>query len=163
MNKTATDFRGLLRVLLEAPVDFIVVGGVACNVHGSARATFDVDVVYSRTTDNIGRLVSALAPLEPYLRGAPPGLPFRFDAKTIRSGLNFTFITSLGDIDLLGEITGGGNYEELLPATVEVDLFGFHCRCVTLEKLIDLKRAAGRIKDLEVIAELEAIAEERQR
>ena len=163
MNRTATDFKGLLRGLLAARVGFIVVGGVACNVHGSARATFDVDVVYARTADNIDRLVSALAPIQPYLRGAPPGLPFNFDAKTIRAGLNFTLITSLGDLDLLGEITGGGTYEELMPATVEVELFGFRCRCVTLEKLIHLKRSSGRTKDLEVLAELEAIAEERQR
>ncbi len=163
MSKTATDFRGLLCALLEAQVDFIVVGGVACNVHGSARATFDVDVVYSRASGNVDRLVSALTPISPYLRGAPPGLPFSFDAKTIKAGLNFTLITSLGDLDLLGEIAGGGTYEQLLETTVEVELFGFPCLCVTLEKLIHLKRSAGRVKDLEVIAELEAIAEERQR
>ena len=163
MSFKATDFRGLLRGLLAARVDFIVVGGVACNVHGSARATFDVDVVYARTTDNIDRLVNALSGLSPYLRGAPPGLPFAFDARTVRAGLNFTLITSLGDLDLLGEIAGGGSYERLLPETIDVDLFGFRCRCVKLGKLIELKRAAGRAKDLEVIAELEAIAEERQR
>jgi len=160
MSRTATDFKGLLRGLLEARIDFILVGGVACNVHGSARATFDIDVVYARTADNIGRLVSALTPIQPYLRGAPAGLPFRFDAKTIQGGLNFTLSTSLGDLDLLGEITGGGTYEQLLPATVEIDLFGFRCRCVTLEKLIQLKRSSGRTKDLEVLAELQAIAEE---
>jgi predicted nucleotidyltransferase len=163
MNRTATDFKGLLRGLLEARVDFILVGGVACNVHGSARATFDIDVVYARTADNIDRLVGALAPIQPYLRGAPAGLPFRFDAKTIQAGLNFTLSTSLGELDLLGEIIGGGPYEELLRATIEIDLFGFRCRCVTLEKLIGLKRSSGRAKDLEVLAELEAIAEERRR
>jgi predicted nucleotidyltransferase len=47
-------------------------------------------------------------------------------------------------------------------ATLEIDVFGFRCRCVTLEKLIHLKRSAGRTKDLDVIAELETIAEERQ-
>ena len=163
MIRKATDFAGLLRGLLEAKVDFIIVGGVASNVHGSARATFDVDVVYARQADNIDRLVAALTPIAPYLRGAPPGLPFSFDAKTIKSGLNFTLITSLGDIDLLGEIAGGGAYEQLVSATVEVELFGFRCRCVTLDKLIHLKRAAGRPKDLEVLAELEAINEEGQR
>lgn len=160
MVKPATDFKGLLRTLLQAQVDFIVVGGVACNVHGSARATFD-DVVYSRTPDNIERLITALAPLRPYLRGAPPGLPFDFDVRTVRAGLNFTLTTTLGDLDLLGEVVGGGSYDRLSASTVELELFGFQCRCVTLEKLIELKRAAGRVKDLEVIAELETIAEER--
>lgn len=163
MNARVTDFRGLLGALLEAGVDFIVVGGVAGIVHGSARATFDVDVVYSRAADNIDRLVKALAPIQPYLRGAPPGLPFSLDATTVRAGLNFTLITSLGDLDLLGEVTGGGHYEQLIPATIEVALFGFQCRAVSLEMLIHLKRSAGRPRDLEAIAELEAISEERGR
>ena len=163
MTQRSTDFSGLLRCLLEARVDFIIVSGVAGNVHGAARATFDVDVVYSRSRDNIDRVVGALGPINPYLRGAPPGLPFRWDAPTIRNGLNFTLITTLGDIDLLGEITGGGTYDDLLPSTMAVDVFGFRCRCVTLEKLIHLKRSAGRPKDFEAIAELEIIAEEQRR
>ncbi len=158
-----TDFAGLLRRLLDGGVEFILVGGVAANVHGSARATYDVDVVYRRSPGNVARLVAALAPIAPYLRGAPPGLPFVFDAATLTRGLNFTLTTTLGDIDLLGEITGGGGYDQLVPATETVDLFGAPCRCVTLEALIRLKRAAGRPKDLEVIAELEALREERSR
>jgi len=152
-----TDFEGLLRRLLEARVDFILVGGVAATVHGSARATFDIDIVYARSDENVQRLVAALAPAEPYLRGAPPGLPFAFDALTVERGLNFTLETTLGDLDLLGEITGGGRYEDLVPFTVEISIFGFDCHCVTLAKLIELKRAAGRPKDNEVLAELEAL------
>jgi len=160
---SSTDFAGLLRRLLETGVEFILVGGVAGNVHGAARATFDVDVVYRRSSDNLLRLVASLAPLEPYLRGAPAGLPFVLDVETIRRGLNFTLTTSLGDIDLLGEVTGGGSYDNLLAISEIVELFGRSCRCVTLQGLIRLKRAAGRPKDLEAIAELEAIQEERAR
>ena len=156
-----TDFEGLLRRLLEGGIDFILVGGLAATVHGSARATFDIDVVYDRSPANMDRLVRALAPLEPYLRGAPRGLPFVLDAPTISRGLNFTLETTLGDLDLLGEVTGGGQYADLLPHTEEVSLFGSSCRCVTLAKLIDLKRAAGRPKDNEILAELEALRRER--
>lgn len=67
------------------------------------------------------------------------------------------------DIDLLGELTYGSTYEKLLPDTVIVAAFGIECRCLTLERLIEVKRAVGRIKDLEAIAELEVIAEERRR
>ena len=156
-----TDFAGLLRRLLDARVEFILVGGVAAIVHGSARATFDVDVVYQRSPDNITRLVQALAPFRPYLRGAPPGLPFTFDADTVRRGLNFTLETTLGDIDLLGEVAGGGTYDALVSDCMTVDLFGSACRSVTLETLVRLKRAAGRPKDLEIIAELETLLDER--
>ena len=157
---SSTDFEGLLRRLLEGGVDFILVGGLAATVHGSARATFDIDIVYSRSDANLNRLIQALGPLDPYLRGAPPGLPFRFDADTLRRGLNFTLQTTLGDLDLLGDVTGGGGYEDLLPHIIELELFGFRARCVTLPALIALKRAAGRPKDAEVIAELEALMDE---
>lgn len=159
----ATDFETLLRVLLDGEVEFVLVGGVAANLHGSARATFDVDVVYRRTAGNIARLVAALLPLEPYLRGAPPGLPFRLDAETVTAGLNFTLETAAGDLDLLGEVVGGGTYEALLPETIALELFSRTCRCVSLRQLLALKRAAGRPKDREAIAELEVLLEERAR
>jgi predicted nucleotidyltransferase len=158
-----TDFEGLLRALSTAGVEFIVIGGVAGKAHGSPRLTVDLDVVYARTPDNLHRLTEALAPLEPYLRGAPPGLPFRFDPETVRRGLNFTLRTTRGDLDLLGEVVGGGGYDALLPHSRELEMFGLRCRCLDLDKLIEVKRAAGRPKDLEAIAELEAIREERRK
>jgi len=156
-----TDFRKLLETLGQAGVEFIVVGGVAAAAHGSVRLTADLDIVYRRTPENLLRLVEALRPYNPYLRGAPPGLPFRWEAETLRRGLNFTLTTMLGDIDLLGEITGGGAYEDLEPHANVLTPYGFACRFLGLEKLIEVKRAAGRPRDLEVIAELEAILEER--
>jgi hypothetical protein len=157
-----TDFRALLRALVDGRVEFIVVGGAAATAHGSARLTLDLDIVYRRAPDNIARLTRCLGPHRPYLRGAPPGLPFTWDETTIARGLNFTLITDLGAIDLLGAITGGGSYEDLLPFTETLALFDLTCPCLSLERLIHVKRAAGRVRDLEVIAELEAIAEERK-
>jgi predicted nucleotidyltransferase len=155
------DFERLLRVLHDDDVRCILVGGLAAIVHGSARATYDVDVVYSRAADNLERLVRALAPYQPYLRGAPPGLPFAFDLETVRRGLNFTLTTTLGDLDLLGELAGGGTYECLQEHAIQVSVFGFSIACLDLDALIATKRAAGRPRDLEAIAELEALREER--
>jgi predicted nucleotidyltransferase len=87
-------------------------------------------------------------------------LPFQLDLPTLRNGLNFTLTTSVGDLDLLGEVVGGGTYRELLPRSIEVEAFGVTFRCVDLPTLVRLKRAAGRPKDLESIAELEALLEE---
>lgn len=159
---SGTDFEALLRALAGEGVEFIVIGGVAAKTHGSARYTVDLDVVYSRSPDNITRLVAALAPLAPYLRGAPPGLPFRFDGETVKRGLNFTLRTKCGDLDVLGEIAGGGGYEKLVPHGRRMEVFGIPCLCLNLDKLIEVKRAAGRPKDIEAIAELEAIWEERR-
>lgn len=156
-----TDFESLLGVLVDAGVEFIVVGGAAAVAHGSTRLTQDLDVVYSRSSKNIGRLVDALDGHSPYLRGAPPGLPFTWDRETIERGLNFTLTTDVGDLDLLGEIIGGGTFEELEPHTVALELFGLGVLCLDLEWLIRVKTAAGRPRDLEVLAELQAILEER--
>jgi hypothetical protein len=96
-----------------------------------------------------------------FLGGAPPGLPFHFDPETIKKGLNFTLRTIAGDLDVLGEATGGGTYEALLPRSEVRQLLSLECRFVDLETLIRLKRAAGRPKDFERIAELEVIWKER--
>ena len=155
-----TQLEQLLAALHDAAVEFIIVGGVAARAHGSARLTDDVDISYARSKSNLARIVVALAPLDPYLRGAPPGLPFEWSVATLRAGLNFTLTTSLGSIDLLGEITGGGLYEDLLPHALTLTIFGRETLLLDLPWLIRVKRAAGRPKDLEVVAELEALQQE---
>jgi predicted nucleotidyltransferase len=152
-----TRFGDLLHTLAAEGVEFILVGGVAAAAHGSPRSTQDVDVVYSRAAHNLEKLVNALGPYHPYLRGAPPGLPFRFDVETLQAGLNFTLTTDLGWIDLLVEIVGGGGYEQLVSHSVTVEAFGIHWRVLDLETLIRTKKAAGRPKDLEGLAELESL------
>jgi len=160
---TATDSPALITLLTEGRVEFIVIGGVAATIHGSAHITVDLDLLYRRTPENIERLAAVLAPIQPYLRGAPEGLPFQFDAATIHRGLNFTLQTTLGDLDLLGEVAGAGTYDSVLPDSETALLDGRQFHCVSLRRLITMKRAAGRPKDLNVIAELEALLEERER
>lgn len=154
-----TAFDQLIPRLAAAEVEFIIVDGVAATLHGASRLTRDLDSVYRRTDENFRKLSAALRPLKPYLRGAPPLLPFILDQATLRRGLNFTLTTDLGALDLLGEIVGGG-YEELLPFSLEIELFGSAVRYLSLEALLRAKRAAGRQQDLEVVAELEALHEE---
>ena len=77
-----TDFEAVIRTFSEAGIDFVIVGGLAATIHGSARLTQDIDFVYSRSSANIERLVAALEPHAPYLRGAPPGLPFDWSKAT---------------------------------------------------------------------------------
>jgi len=156
----SVDYSRFFTALCRGGVEFILVGGTAANVHGSARLTQEVDIVYRRSRDNVARLALALEPFHPYMRGAPPGLPFRWDAETIWRGLNFTLTTDLGPVDALGEIAGGGGYDALLAHTLEIEAFGQRIRCLDIRKLIEVKRAAGRPKDLEAIAELEALVDE---
>ena len=83
--------------------------------------------------------------------------------ETLEHGLNFTLTTDLGAVDLLGEIAGGGQYDDLLPYVEVKHAFGVEVPCLGLEKLIMVKRASGRKKDLDAIGELEALREERDR
>jgi len=156
-------FRTLLSALQSNGVAFVIIGGVAATLHGSARVTYDLDLIYERSPDNLERIVAALKPYDPYLRGAPPGLPFKFDSETLKRGLNFTLTTTEGPIDLLGELSGIGPYDTVAQHTVEAELFGSTVHFLDIDALITSKKAAGRAKDLEAIAELETIKEERQR
>lgn len=158
-----TDYDKLIPLLVDHKIEFIIVGGAAATAHGSARLTLDLDVVYERSSENLRRVIDALKSVQPYLRGAPPGLPFDWSFETLQKGLNFTLTTTLGSLDLLGEIVGGGTYEQLKHDTITLRLSGVDCLCLSLERLIEVKRAAGRPKDLEAIAELERILEERDR
>ncbi len=157
-----TDFPALLRALADHNVEFILIGGVAATVHGSSRLTQDLDIVYKRSAENLDCLVEALRDHHPYLRDAVAGLPFQWDSETVQRGLNFTLTTDLGEIDLFGEIVGGGRYEDLLGHTVGITIFDISVLCLDLPQLIRVKRAAGRARDLEAVAELEAMREERE-
>src|SRR6266581_3232795 len=105
------------------------------------------------------KLEKALEPYHPVLRGAPSGLPFRFDAKTIANGLNFTLSTDLGDLDFLGEVSGVGSFPEVLAASDTKDVGGVDCKVLSLDGLIKAKTAAGRPRDLYVLPELRALNE----
>ena len=157
-----TRFRELLARLTQARVEFVVIGGVAVIVHGHPRATLDLDICYARSPENIDRLASALAPIHPHLRGAPPELPFLWDSRTLRNGLNFTLVTDEGEIDLLGEVTGLGNYGDIALRAVELELYGTAIRVLALDDLIRSKAAAGRAKDLVDLEALRVLAENRR-
>ena len=148
-----------LRLLGEYRVKCVIVGGVAATIHGSMLLTNDLDVCYSRAPANLKQLADALQSVHARLRNAPEGLPFVPDAETLKRGLNFTFTTNIGDLDLLAEVRGVGNYEHVVADSVTVELFGYRFAVMDLGKLIEAKRAAGRPKDLLVLPELEAIQE----
>jgi predicted nucleotidyltransferase len=151
--------RELLTRLSRSGVEFVVVGGVAVIFHGHARGTLDLDVCYARSPENLERLVAALAPIHPRLRGAPADLPFLWDSRTLRNGLNFTLVTDEGELDLLGEVTGLGNYNDLALRATEVEIAGTRVKMLSLEDLISSKAAAGRAKDLVDLEVLRVIAQ----
>jgi len=148
-----------LRVLYDAGVEFVLIGGAAMGLQGSAHLTRDMDFCYERSRSNLERLAKALKPYHPSLRGAPTGLPFHFDAETIDRGLNFTLSTDLGDIDFLGEVSGLGGFDSVKTASDVKNVGGIEVRVLSLPGLIKSKVAAGRERDLYVLPELKALEE----
>lgn len=153
----------LLEILDRHGVDFVVVGGIAGNAHGSAYATFDLDVAYSRDEANLGRLAAALDEMQATLRGAPADLPFQRDAKTLASGANFTFNTDFGSFDALGDIDGIRDYESLRAASSLEVLSNVAVRVASIDHLISMKRAANRPKDRLAVEEYIVIADEQRK
>jgi hypothetical protein len=153
------DFLRTLKVLCDAQVRFVVIGGAAASAHGLPHLTYDLDICYDRGRDNIERLAKAFETFHPRLRGVPGDLPFCFDAATIANGMNFTLTTDLGDIDVFGEVTGIGGYNEAKTLSVSLVLFGLECAVLSLDGLIKSKRATTRPKDLLILPEMEALRE----
>lgn len=149
------EMRALIEALAHAPV--VVVGGMAAVVHGVDYVTADLDLCYDATDAGRARLAAALAPLRPYPRGVDAGLPFVWDARTLRDTPLLTLVTAAGDVDLLPTVPGVGDYAAVAVRSEPVELFGHRIRVLTLDGLADAKRAMGRPKDLALLAHLDAL------
>lgn len=158
-----TQLEEAVRVLIDHEVDFVIIEGVAATIHGSSYITKDLDICYSRTFLNLEKLSAALLPFHPTLRNAPKDLPFRLDPPTLRAGLNFTLDTDLGSIDILGEVSGLGQFEQVKHFAEKMNLYTIDCYVLNLEGLIKAKWGTGREKDKAIALELEAIREKIQR
>ena len=154
----------ILRTLVRHGVRFVVVGGLAGNIRGSADVTNDLDICYARDEENLKRLADSLRELGAHLRVAPEpnaDLPFQLDAATLKAGDTFTFATEHGDLDVLATPRGTEGFEDLDRSATFVELSdGLSVRVASIDDLIRMKRAAGRTKDLLQLEHLAALREE---
>jgi hypothetical protein len=148
-----------LQTLVRHGVDFVLIGGIAAIVLGSSYSTSDLDVAYARDRANLERLADALRELGATLRGAPPGLPFRLDADTLEAGLNFTFATQGGNLDIFGEPAGAPAYAELKRRSSVERIEGVEIRVASIDHLIAMKEAAGRTKDTLLASQLRTLSD----
>jgi hypothetical protein len=150
-----------IEALIGHRVRFVVIGGFAAQLHGSSLLTGDLDICYAWEDENLDRLVGALQGLHASLRGAPRGVPFRLDSKSLAAGDHFTFDTDAGALDCLGTPSGiPGGFEELERASEEFEIDAYRVKVASIDDLIRMKRAAGRPKDLRVVEELGALRDE---
>jgi predicted nucleotidyltransferase len=152
-----TPFENIAELLASHGVEFIVIGGQAETLHGSARVTFDTDLCYRRTASNLAGLAKVLKELRPTLRGAPADLPFRIDAESLALGCNFTFRTTEGDLDLLGYVEPIGGFDELERHAETIRIGDIDLKISGLEDLIRIKEHLGRAKDRDSLLHLQAI------
>jgi len=157
------DFLEILRVLIRHEVDFIVVGGVSAVLQGAPISTFDLDIVHSRTPENIGRLATALAAIDAHsrvhtARRVSPGLSH------LTSPGHQLLMTSFGPLDVLGEIGTGRDYAKILDHSITLEVAaGIVLRVLDLPTLILAKEERGDEKDLAVLPILRRLLEEQQR
>lgn len=156
-EREKSDLVRIAEILLAHGVEFIVVGGQAETIFGSARVTVDIDLCYRRTRDNLRRLAAALRELKPTLRNAPKDLPFIIDEQTLALGSNFTFDTAFGDLDLLGFLEPLGDYEALSTKAVTVPVAGLDLKVIHIDDLIAIKQYLQRPKDRDSLMHLLAI------
>lgn len=148
----------LLGSLVRHAVDFVVVGGVAGWIHGSAYPTYDLDVAYARDQGNLERLAAVLVDVRARWRGGPTDLPIQLDATMLGNGANFTFETPFGNFDVLGELSGVRDYEDLRREARIEGYEGLDIRVASIDHLIAMKRSANRVKDRLMIEEYKEIA-----
>jgi hypothetical protein len=158
-------FLRLLKALSDNDVKFIVVGAFAAIAHGATQGTDDLDICYERTPANYRKIVRAIAGFGPKLRGVPENLKAPFDEHGLAQGTNFTLITDLGKLDLLGEMSGVGGYRQIAGTAKLIDLGGVSCRVASLDTIIKSKEEANRPKDQAALPELRALkmVKERER
>ena len=147
----------ILRALTARGVDFVVIGGIAGVLHGSAQATYDLDICYATDAGNLTALGEVLIDLEARLKGISDPVPFVPDASTLRRVELLTLVTREGELDILSRPAGRRGYEALRRNAERLDLDGFSVLVASIDDLIAMKAAAGRPKDLAAIEELEAI------
>jgi hypothetical protein len=156
-KRTELDLERLLRALVDGKVDFVVIGGVAAVLHGSARATFDLDICFANDAANLDALGGVLTGLGARRRGVADDVPFIADGATLKRVDVLTLTTVAGDLDVLRVPSGAPRYDVLRAHADRFDVGGFEVRVASIEDLIAMETAAGRDKDRGDVVELEAI------
>ena len=152
-----SDFFDLLKRLVEAGVDFVIVGGFAGIVHGCTFVTQDIDICCDFSADNLLKLQDALFDLNPVHRMTPNRQKFRLTKESSGHFKNLYLDNDIGQLDCLGSIDGLGDYHKVKAASVSVEVEDVQLNVLSFDALIKAKKAMNRPRDKEVIAQLEAI------
>lgn len=152
------NLQALLKNLLEQDIDFVLIGGFAAVVHGSTLVTQDLDICAAITDQQIDNLRKALKSLNPIHRmNAKAKVSFLEHPKDITGISNIYLNTDLGILDILSETQPAGNFAEIKSRAVEISLYGYKCKVISIDDLIRVKEAMRRPKDLQAVEELRLV------
>jgi len=151
----------LTRRLVEAQVEFVLIGGFAAVAHGATLVTRDVDICCKFSEDNLSRVQKALSGLHPVHRSRPD-LPLDLTKEQCTILKNLYLKTDLGVLDCLGEVLGIGDFDAVLRQSVEVELPFGRCRILDIDGLITAKEAMDRDHDRITVRQLREIKKRQQ-
>jgi predicted nucleotidyltransferase len=149
----------ILLLLAQHDVDFVVVGGYAVAAYGSSLVTQDVDICCDFSPENLMRIQQALEGNNPVHRMTTKRLPLVLTTEQCRGLKNLYLDTDAGQLDCLGSILGVGDFDAVKRHSIVVEIDGVECRLISLDTLIEAKKAMGRPRDMEAVRQLEAIKE----
>lgn len=152
--------RQLLERLVEAEVDFVLVGGLAVNAWGYLRATRDIDLVPDPDRANLERLERALRELGGKVDVGGRLLDSSSISTFLRTGDRTLVVTDLGQVDVLQGLPQVHRYAVLDSDAREVDLDGLRVRVCSLDHLMEMKRMSERARDRDDLEALEAAQED---
>lgn len=154
------DFNRLLQRLADSGIGFVIVGGYAAVIHGSAYMTRDLDVCAVLTAETVEKLREIFAEWHPKHRMTPQRLSF---LEFPKSGpvQNLYLETDAGIIDILSSILGVGDFERLRAKAEVFEIDGRDYPVIALDDLIQAKEAVARDKDILSAKELRGIAAKR--
>lgn len=140
------DFREFLRLLNDADVRYLLIGGYAVGFHGYPRATADMDIWVAVAPDNAAKLVNVFHLFGMQDSKLTPGL-FLERGKIIRMGVPPMRIEVLTEID-------GVSFEDCYAARVTTEIDGQQVHLISSRHLRINKQAAGRHKDMDDLEHL---------
>lgn len=155
------NLKKLLKLLGDARIEFVIIGGVAANLHGSAQVTYDIDIVTRLNAESIQKLRACLQPFHPVHRMTPQKLSFLEVPEKLQNVKNLYIATDLGVLDIIGELPGIGRFEEIAARADQTSLDGQMVKVLCLEDLIASKTQLGRNKDKATVLELLVIKDKK--
>ncbi|MHC4871768.1 MAG: hypothetical protein ACYTFY_07975 [Planctomycetota bacterium] len=160
MESNHPDFEEILRILSDNEVKFIIVGGISAVMQGAPITTYDLDILYQKTMDNIDNLYNALQKLDSSYRGRNDLKP---TADHLEGDGHILLDTCHGQLDVLSFIGNNHTYEELVADSIDITVSGSNVKILNLSALIKSKEETAREKDLAMLPVLRSTLNQAQK